>query len=113
MSTKIRDLEEAIDTSSSLPLAVRSILNEPRLSGIHDAVSKLIEIDEKYTDAFSVALGASSNYIVVEKEKDAKEAIAYLKQKHLGRATFYPLDVIQKKELDPDLFYRLKKKRDF
>ena len=106
---KIRDLEEAIDTSSSLPLAVRSVLNEPRLSGIHDAVSKLIEIDEKYTDAFSVALGASSNYIVVEKEKDAKEAIAYLKQKHLGRATFYPLDVIQKKELDPDLFYRLKK----
>ena len=110
---KIRDLEEAIDTSSSLPLAVRSILNEPRLSGIHDAVSKLIEIDEKYTDAFSVALGASSNYIVVEKEKDAKEAIAYLKQKHLGRATFYPLDVIQKKELDPDLFYRLKKEEGF
>jgi len=110
---KIRDLEEAIDTSSSLPLAVRSVLNEPRLSGIHDAVSKLIEIDEKYTDAFSVALGASSNYIVVEKEKDAKEAIAYLKQKHLGRATFYPLDVIQKKELDPDLFYRLKKEEGF
>ena len=52
---KIRSLEEAIDTSSSLPLAVRTVLNEPRLEGIHDAVAKLMETEKRYTEALSVA----------------------------------------------------------
>ena len=110
---KIRNLEEAIDTSSSLPLAVRSVLNEPRLDGIHDAVSKLMETEQCYTEALSVALGAGSNYIVVDHENAAKEAIEYLKRNRLGRATFYPLNIIQKKELDPDIFARLKKESGF
>ena len=110
---KIRNLEEAIDTSSSLPLAVRSVLNEPRLDGIHDAVSKLMETEQRYTEALSVALGAGSNYIVVDHENAAKEAIEYLKKNRLGRATFYPLNIIQKKELDSDIFSRLKKESGF
>lgn len=110
---KIRSLEEAIDTSSSLPLAVRSVLNEPRLDGIHDAVSKLMETEQHYTEALSVALGAGSNYIVVDHENAAKEAIEYLKRNRLGRATFYPLNIIQKKELDADIFSRLKKESGF
>lgn len=110
---KIRNLEEAIDTSSSLPLAPRSVLNEPRLSGIHDVVAKLMETEKRYTEALSVALGAGSNYIVVENENSAKEAIEYLKTNRLGRATFYPLNIIKPKELDSEIFYRLKQESGF
>ena len=110
---KIRNLEEAIDTSSSLPLAPRSVLNEPRLSGIHDVVAKLMETEKRYTEALSVALGAGSNYIVVENENSAKEAIEYLKKNRLGRATFYPLNIIKPKELDSEIFYRLKQESGF
>ena len=110
---KIRNLEEAIDTSSSLPLAPRSVLNEPRLSGIHDVVAKLMETEKRYTEALSVALGAGSNYVVVENENSAKEAIEYLKTNRLGRATFYPLNIIKPKELDSEIFYRLKQESGF
>ena len=110
---KIRNLEEAIDTSSSLPLAPRSVLNEPRLSGIHDVVAKLMETEKRYTEALSVALGAGSNYIVVENENSAKEAIEYLKKNRLGRATFYPLNIIKPKELDSEIFCRLKQESGF
>ncbi len=110
---KIRNLEEAIDTSSSLPLAPRSVLNEPRLSGIHDVVAKLMETEKRYTEALSVALGSGSNYIVVENENSAKEAIEYLKTNRLGRATFYPLNIIKPKELDSEIFYRLKQESGF
>ena len=110
---KIQNLEEAIDTSSSLPLAPRSVLNEPRLSGIHDVVAKLMETEKRYTEALSVALGAGSNYIVVENENSAKEAIEYLKTNRLGRATFYPLNIIKPKELDSEIFYRLKQESGF
>lgn len=110
---KIRNLEEAIDTSLSLPLAPRSVLNEPRLSGIHDVVAKLMETEKRYTEALSVALGSGSNYIVVENENSAKEAIEYLKTNRLGRATFYPLNIIKPKELDSEIFYRLKQESGF
>ena len=49
-----------------------------------------------------VALGASSNNIIVNDESCAKEAIEYLKRKNLGRATFFPLNVIKPKSIDPE-----------
>lgn len=109
----MRRLEEAIETSASLPFAVRSVLNEPRLSGIHDAISKLFETEERYTEALSIALGGQASYVVCENEIRAKEAIEYLKKNRLGRATFYPLNIIQAKKLDDNIFYELKKQQGF
>ena len=44
------------------------------------------------------ALGYASNYIIVDNEVCAKEAISYLK--NIGRATFFPLNIIKGKNID-------------
>ena len=49
-----------------------------------------------------VALGASMNNIITEDEACAKEAIEYLKRHNKGRATFFPLNVIKPKSVDPE-----------
>ena len=49
------------------------------------------------------ALGASSNNIITNDEECAKEAIEYLKRKNLGRATFFPLNVIKPRSIEPEI----------
>lgn len=49
----------------------------------------------------AVALGASISNIIVEDEYCAKEAIEYLKSHNKGRATFFPLNVIKPRSIDP------------
>ncbi len=78
----------------------KNILNNPRLEGIDGTISKLIEVKQQYLDAIDVSLGASSNFIVVENELAAKKAIQYLKENHLGRATFFPKNIIKSKKLE-------------
>ena len=48
-----------------------------------------------------ISLGSASNNIVTEDESCAKEAIEYLKSHNSGRATFYPLNIIKPKSIDP------------
>ncbi|MBE6713465.1 MAG: chromosome segregation protein SMC [Ruminococcaceae bacterium] len=77
--------------------SVKEIMNAAgsELSGICGPVSKLISTDEKYVLAVETALGGGVQNIVVEEEKDAKDAIAFLKKNRLGRATFLPLTTLR------------------
>ena len=97
---KINNLKETIENNNSLPLSVRNILNNPKLNGIHNIIGNLIEVEETYSKAITISLGASTNNIVVDNETSAKEAIEYLKQNNLGRATFFPLSIIREKKLN-------------
>ncbi len=99
---RITLLENQIENGSNLPSSVRSILNHPRLKGVYQVIGNLFETEERYTKALEVALGASKNFIVVENETVAKEAITYLKENKLGRATFFPINVIKPKGIDAD-----------
>jgi chromosome segregation protein len=65
------------------------------LRGIHGAVAELIQVPAEYETAMETALGAALQNIVVETEADGREAIAFLKKRQLGRATFLPLNVIR------------------
>lgn len=96
----IRHLQESIDSGSTLPYAVRSILESPKLHGIHNAIGNLIEVEEMYATAITTSLGYATTYLVVDDEQVAKEAILYLKQNNIGRATFFPISVIAPKEVD-------------
>ena len=98
LKIKIQTLQNNIENGNSLPIAVKSVLNNPKLSGIHNIIGNLIETEEKYSLAISTALGYSANNIVVDNEKCAKEAISYIKD--IGRATFFPLNIIKPKEID-------------
>ena len=93
-------LEQVIENDSKLPSSIKNILNNPRLKGIHNIIYKLIEMDEKYINAIETSLGASGNFLVVDNEKSASICIEYLKENKLGRATFFPLNIIKAKTID-------------
>ncbi len=100
---KIASLKDSIDNNSSLPYAVKSVIENPKLRGIHSVIGSLIETDEKYSKAISVVLGANSSTVVVDDEICAKEAINYLKNNNLGRVTFFPLNTIKPKFIDSEV----------
>ena len=102
LNLKIESLRYSIDNNSSLPISVKKILENPKLRGIHNIIANLFDTEEKYSQAISIALGANATNIVTENEYMAKEAIDYLKENKLGRATFFPLNVIKPKYIDSD-----------
>ena len=70
-------------------------------------------IDYKFDKALDVALGASKNFVVVDNENTAKEAIDYLKTNKLGRVTFFPINVIKAKSVDSETLNVLRSEMGF
>lgn len=99
---KIEVLKESIENDAKLPYAVKSVLNNPRITGIHDVLVKLIDTEETYVKALEIALGANANVIVCDDEKSASMAINYLKDNKLGRATFFPISIIKGRNVDDE-----------
>ena len=108
IENKITYLRESIDNNSSLPHAVKTVLDNPKLRGIHNVIGSLIEFDESHMLAISTVLGYASTNIVVDDEICAKEAINYLKNNNLGRVTFFPLNIIKPKYIDSDSIQKIK-----
>lgn len=102
LENKISVLENYIENGGNIPNSVKAVLNNPKLRGIHDIIGNLISIDYKFDKALEVALGASKNFVVVDNEVVAKEAVDYLKNNKLGRVTFFPINVIKGKEVDSE-----------
>ena len=100
IKNKIKIIEDNIENDVKLPYAVKSILNNPRLSGIHNIIGKLIETKQEYVLAIDTVLGANANVIVVDNENVAKNSINFLKENKLGRATFFPLNIIKGRTID-------------
>ena len=113
ISNKINNLKESIENSNSLPSSVRNVLNNPKLKGIHSNIGSVIEVEEKYSKAITTTLGGAVNYIIVDTEVSAKEAINYLKQNNLGRATFFPLNIIKAKNVESNVLSSLKKYKGY
>ena len=95
LNNKVEILKDNMNNDTKLPYSVKNVVNNIRLTGIYGVLGKLIKVNEKYVTAIETALGANSNVIVVENEKNAKEAINYLKENKLGRATFFPISIIK------------------
>ena len=109
---KIKYLNDYIE-NSSFPMSVKRLLNNPKLKGIHNTISKLIDVEEKYALSLEVALGGAKDYVVVENPNIAKTCINYLKENNLGRVTFFPLDVIKPRFIDNETLNELKTKEGF
>ncbi|MGE5455595.1 MAG: chromosome segregation SMC family protein [Ignavibacteriales bacterium] len=103
LKNRIENLKESIENNSALPSAVKNVLNNPKLRGVHDVIGNLIEVEKEYSTAISTSLGFASTNIVVDSELSAKEAINYLKDNNLGRATFFPLNIIKPKAIEPEI----------
>ena len=102
LNNKIEVLKNNIETNGMLPQSIKKVLSNPKLSGIHDVVGNLIEADNKYAQAIETALGMGANNIVVDNETNAKYAIEYLKNNNLGRATFFPMNIIKARNIEED-----------
>lgn len=103
LKTEIDILHESIDNNSNIPFAVKKVLNNPKLRGIHNTIGNIIEVEEEYSKAISIALSSNVSNIIVDNELCAKEAINYLKENKLGRATFFPLNIIKEKYINKDM----------
>ena len=106
-------LMNSLENNSSLPYSVKNVLNNPKLTGIHGVLGKLLEFEEKYSEALEVSLMSSVSHIVCDNEEDAKEAVRYLKNNNLGRATFLPISVIKPRSIDSESYETIKSMNGF
>lgn len=96
----LSDLEKNMEGFSGAVKAVMKQAQSKALSGIYGPLSQLITVDNAYSVAVEVALGAAMQNIVTTNEADAKRAIYYLKNNRIGRATFLPISNIKPRTLD-------------
>lgn len=97
---KAQSLENILKNHSNFYAGVKSVLQEKnRLGGIIGAVSEHLTFDVRYQTALEIALGASSQHIIVENEQAATKAIDFLKRNRAGRATFLPLTTIKARSI--------------
>ena len=93
---RAQSLENILRNHSNFYSGVKSVLQEKdRLGGIIGAVSEHLNFDVHYQTALEIALGTSSQHIIVEDEETATKAIDFLKRNRAGRATFLPLTTIK------------------
>jgi len=90
----IEELEANLEGHVPGTRAVLEAHKRGEFGGIHGVVSNLIRVDEPYARALDVAFGGALSNIVTETAEDAERAIAYLRAREMGRATFLPLDTL-------------------
>ena len=110
---KINSLRMEIEQGTDMPNSIRCILKETSLTGIHNTIGNVLNIEDKYAKALNIAISANKNFIITSDESSAKKAINYLKDHHLGRATFFPLTVIKERYVDYNTLNILKNSSDF
>ncbi len=103
IKNEIDALNDSIENNSSIPFAVKNVLNNPKLLGIHNTIGNIMDIDEKYSKAISIVMSSGLNNVIVDNELHAKEAINYLKNNNIGRVTFFPLNIIKEKNIDNEV----------
>ena len=113
MKHKIDSLKIEIENGGNIPNSVRSVLKANELSGIHDTIGNVLSTEDKYVKALEIALSSSKNFIITKDEESSKKAINYLKDNHLGRATFFPLSVIKERYVDEDTLSKIDTNNDF
>ncbi len=99
---RVRMLEEMERNLDGFQQSVRVVLKQAErgaLTGILGPVSRLIHAESAYALAIETALGAAAQNLVCEREENAKQGMAYLKETKNGRATFLPLTSVKVTDL--------------
>ncbi|WP_029268936.1 chromosome segregation protein SMC [Virgibacillus alimentarius] len=98
LKSKKEMLEEMKTEFQGFYQGVKAILkarDRRTLKNIHGAVIELIDVPKTYITAIETILGGQTQYIVVNDDQAAREAISWLKKTKNGRATFLPLRSVQ------------------
>lgn len=91
----LTDLEKNYESFNNSVKFVMKQAGAGALRGVIGPVSALIRTESRYSTAVEIALGAAIQNIVVQDETAAKRAIALLKERGAGRATFLPITNIR------------------
>lgn len=108
LESKITVLTEMERSHQGYYQGVKALLQatrEPFHQEIHGIIADIIRPEPGYELALEVALGSALQNLVITHHRHAGQAINYLKQNRLGRATFLPLNLIEGK---PDRFREYK-----
>jgi chromosome segregation protein len=92
MLARLRDEGAGLSAGARAVLAARS---GNALQGIIGALGDLVDVPADLERAIEAALGGRVQDIVVRRWEDAEAAIALLKTRQAGRATFLPLDTLR------------------
>ena len=100
LTVRVNMMEEMRKSYEGFYPGVRALLTaknagEARLSGLMDVVANLITAPTRYQVAVETYLGAALQNIISISQLSARQAITYLKEKNLGRATLLPLDALK------------------
>jgi chromosome segregation protein len=96
-TTRRQVLQQMKEAHEGFGRGVKALLQSKAAwrSGIHGPVAELIRVSSRYVTAVETALGGAMQHVVVEREEVARDAIAFLKEQRLGRATFLPLSALR------------------
>lgn len=114
-SKVLKDMENSLEGYNH---SVRAILKACRErqdfgEGIYGALAQLITVREHFETAVEVSLGQALQNIVTRDEYTAKNAINFLKENRLGRATFLPITSVKPRVLESDIVNRLEKEKGY
>ena len=110
---KMDNLKVEIEQGSDMPNSVRKVLKNTNLTGIHNTIGNILYTEEQYINALNTAISSNKNFIITKDEDSAKKAINYLKDSHLGRATFFPMTVIKERYVDYETLNMIRNNPDF
>lgn len=88
---KLEDRHLALKAKDGMTVAAEELLAKKDTFKIHGLVRDLFTADEKNMQLLRAAAGPNMDAFVVENERAALAAIAFLHKEHLGRARFIPL----------------------
>ncbi|MFO7270291.1 MAG: chromosome segregation protein SMC [Sphaerobacter thermophilus] len=97
-TTRLEALTRLRDSGAGLYAGTRAVLDAARaghLQGIIGTLASLLIVPPELEAAMEAALGGHLQDIVVERWRDAEQAIEHLKRTKAGRATFQPLDTVR------------------
>jgi chromosome segregation protein len=101
--SRLASLRSLAENFEGYKIGVRTIMKasdlEARREGrIIGLVADVIQVEPAYEQAVEAVLGDKLQYIIVETQRDGKEAIEYLKVHAKGRSTFVPIKDLTGKE---------------
>lgn len=97
--TREQSLKRLQQSYEGFSYGIKAVLKaqEPWREQVVGVAAELLQVEDKYVAAIETALGEGAQNLVMRSANAAKEAIAYLKRSNSGRATFLPLDTVQRR----------------
>ena len=114
VKTRRNTLQEAATDHTGFYQGVKAVLDYQKQNhGIKGAIAELIQVSPQYQTAIETALGSQLQFVVTDTTQTAQQVIAYLKQHHLGRATFLPMTVMKSRLLPTNVLNDLQRYQGF